>query len=66
MKALADGYPVSVVFRKELPAMWNGYPVMNGDSSDDLMLDRPHNSGYVLGLVAKGDGKKDTSGFVVD
>jgi hypothetical protein len=66
MKALEDGYPVSVVFRKELPDMWNGYPVVNGDSSDDLMLDRPYDSGYVIGLVAKGDAKKDTSGFVVD
>lgn len=66
MKALADGYPVSVVFRKELPETWNGYPVVNGDSSDDLMLDRPYSEGYVLGLVAKGDGKKDTTGFVVD
>jgi hypothetical protein len=46
--------------------MWNGYPVVNGDSSDDLMLDRPYSEGYVLGLVAKGDGKKDTTGFVVD
>ena len=66
MKALEDGYPVSVVFRKELPKTWNGYPVVNGDSSDDLMLDRPYNGGYVLGLVAKGDAKKDTTGFVVD
>jgi hypothetical protein len=30
------------------------------------MLDRPYSEGYVLGLVAKGDGKKDTTGFVVD
>ena len=66
MKALEDGYPVSVVFRNEVPETWNGYPVVNGDASDDLMLDRPYDSGYVLGLRAKGDAKKDTSGFVVD
>ena len=66
MKALEDGYPVSVVFRGELPETWNGYPVVNGDLSDDLMLDRPYDTGYVLGLKAKGDAKKDTTGFVVD
>ena len=66
LKALDDGYPVSVVFRKELPKTWNGYPVVNGDSSDDLMLDRPYDDGYVIGLLAKGDAKKDTTGFVVD
>lgn len=66
IEALADGYPVAVVFRNELPKTWNGYPVIDGDTADDLMLDRPYENGYVIGLKAKGPAKKDQSGFVID
>lgn len=42
---------------------WNGFPVVDGDERDDLMLDIP--SGTILGLRAKGKARKDTSGFVI-
>ncbi len=64
IKHLKDGGVVAVVFRKELPTYWHGFPVVDGDSRDDLMLDVP--KGSVLGLIAKGKAKKDTTGFVVD
>jgi hypothetical protein len=40
-----------------------GMPVVDGDSRDDLMLDVP--LGTILGLRAKGQAKKDTTGFVI-
>lgn len=42
---------------------WNGFPVVDGDERDDLMLDIP--SGTILGLRAKGKARKDKSGFVI-
>jgi hypothetical protein len=60
--ALALGATVSVVFRDKLPKYWHGYPVLDGDASDIVMV---YNRGVVLGLKAKGEAKKDTSGFVV-
>ena len=60
--AIAEGINVSVVFANELPAEYNGAKVLDGDMADDLMLT---NKGIVLGLKAKGDAKKDESGFVV-
>lgn len=59
---LLDGGRVAVVFEDELPAEWNGFPVVNGDEHDLIFL-QP--TGHVLGLKAKGPAKKDTSGFVV-
>lgn len=59
---LANGGIAAVVFN-ELPATWNGFPVYDGDSRDDLMLDIPQ--GSVLGLKAKGKARKDNTGFVV-
>lgn len=63
LKVLEMGGRVSIVFRKELPANWNGYPVVCGDD-DDLIFLKP--KGHVIGLVAKGPARKDTSGFVLD
>ncbi len=63
LEFLAKGGNVSVVFRKSLPATWNGYPVVNGDETDLRFLDP---RGVVVGLVAKGKAKADVSGFVVD
>ena len=37
--------------------------VVNGDTSDLEMI---YNKNVILGLKAKGDAKKDTSGFVID
>lgn len=60
---LARGGNVTVVFRKTLPATWNGYRVVNGDLSDLRFAD---GVGVVVGLTAKGKAKHDTSGFVID
>jgi hypothetical protein len=60
--ALNDGGNVSVVFNGALPNYWRGYKVVDGDKSDLMML---YNKNVVLGLRAKGDARKDTSGFVV-
>lgn len=59
---LNDGGNVSIVFRGELPNYWRGYKVVDGDTSDLVMI---YNKNVVLGLRAKGDAKKDISGFVV-
>jgi hypothetical protein len=45
-----------------LPKTWNGYKVINGDDTDLRYFD-PVN--VVIGLKAKGDAKRDVSGFVV-
>lgn len=58
---LSMGGNVAVVFDK-LPDTWNGYPVVNGDESDLRFLDSKN---VVVGLTAKGKGKKDSSGFVI-
>ena len=63
VQVLKAGGTVAVVFRDGLPKTWNGFPVVNGDASD---LRHRDPKGVVVGLVAKGEGKKDTSGFVVD
>lgn len=54
---------IAVVFSsKVLPTTWNGISVVNGDETDLRFLDPP---GSIIGLYAKGRGRKDTSGFVV-
>lgn len=53
---------VAVVFYKTLPDTYLGKPVVSGDETDLRFLD-PANS--VIGLLAKGRAKQDTSGFVV-
>jgi hypothetical protein len=63
VKVLKAGGTVAVVFRDGLPDTWKGFPVVNGDQSDLRHRDPP---GVVVGLVAKGRGKSDESGFVVD
>ncbi len=61
---LQAGGSVAVVFRsKPLPPTWRGYPVIDGDETDLRFLDPPN---VVVGLTAKGTGKDDVSGFVVD
>jgi hypothetical protein len=63
-KVLKTNHNIAVVFReKELPEVFLGRKVINGDEDDLRFLD-PANS--VVGLYAKGKAKKDTSGFVVD
>ena len=54
---------ISAVFRKYLPTEYKGYQVVNGDESDLRFLDKKN---CIVGLIAKGDAKKDSSGFVLD
>ena len=62
-KILSLGGNVAVVFRKELPKTYLGYPVVNGDEND-LRFKDP--KGVIVGLVEKGLAKKDETGFVVE
>jgi hypothetical protein len=58
----ARGINVAVVFSdKVLPKTWNGLKVHNGDETDLRFLDKRG----IVGLYAKGRGRKDTSGFIV-
>lgn len=63
--AISRGMNVATVFRKALAAKtWKGLPVVNGDKDDLRILDPK--GGHIVALYAKGQAKKDTSGFVVD
>lgn len=68
MTALKMGHNVSVVFSigksEQMPSTWQGAPVFDGDESDARFLDPQ--GGYIIGLRAKGDAKKDKSGFVIN
>ena len=59
---LQHGGNIAIVFKDQLPEYWNGFPVINGDETDLRYFD-PVN--VVIGLKAKGDAKKDKTGFVV-
>ena len=61
-RTLKDGGNIAIVFKNELPEYWHGFKVINGDLTDLRYFD-PAN--VVVGLKAKGDAKKDISGFVV-
>lgn len=62
IEVLNNGGIVAAVF-DEIPTEWNGFPVIDGDGRDDLMLDV--DGAVVLGLKAKGKARKDDSGFVI-
>jgi hypothetical protein len=61
--ALNLGTNVAAVFQKSLPEQFNGYKVINGDTTDLRYFDP---SGVIIGLIAKGKAKKDCSGFVIN
>jgi hypothetical protein len=65
--ALKMGFNVSVVFDlskdEDMPTTYKDIPVHDGDDTDARFLDPQ--GGYIIGLRAKGDAKKDTSGFVI-
>lgn len=58
---LKKGFNVAVVFEK-MPKTYRGYKVIDGDENDLRFTDK---RGVIVGLKAKGKGKKDASGFVV-
>jgi hypothetical protein len=60
-EVLNSGGNVAIVFN-QLPETYKGYKVINGDLTDLRYFD-PKN--VVIGLIAKGDAKKDKSGFVI-
>jgi hypothetical protein len=62
IKILNAGKNVSVVFSQPGIKSWMGYQVVDGDKNDLRFLDP---KGVIVGLKAKGDGKKDETGFVV-
>lgn len=53
---------VAVVFKDKLPETYLGREVIDGTVHDVRFLDK---KGVIVGLLAKGMAKKDTSGFVV-
>jgi len=59
------GCNVAVVFRDKdtIPTSFAGSTTLDGDKDDLRFLDAPHR---IVALYAKGDAKKDTTGFVVD
>ena len=60
-KLLDKNVNIAMVFRNELPELFNGYRVISGDNHDLRFLDT---KGVIVGLKAKGEAKKDQSGFV--
>jgi len=59
--AIRHGVNVAAVFN-ELPKVWRGVEVVDGDKSDLQMLKY---NGVILGLKAKGSARKDTTGFTI-
>lgn len=60
---VSKGNNVAVVWRNKLPETYAGHKVFNGDDTDLRFLDP---KGVIVGLIAKGEAKKDVSGFVLD
>ena len=67
IKSLEGGRRVAVVFStkkgQDLPTQYLGRPVVDGDLHDMRFLD---DKAVIVGLRAKGNGKNDNSGFVVE
>jgi hypothetical protein len=66
LNVLRAGGKIAAVFdiarNQELPLWHDGFPVIDGDKSDLRFQD---GNGLIVGLRAKGDAKRDTSGFVI-
>lgn len=62
LEVINIGGNIAAVFSAELPDEYGGIKVINGDESDLRYFD-PLN--VIVGLKAKGDAKKDLSGFVI-
>jgi hypothetical protein len=75
LEILENSGIVSAVFAEKLPQFYKGFEVFDGDKADDIMIKASKavkvlkrtrkGQGLILGLKAKGDAKKDTSGFVI-
>lgn len=65
LEALRRGFNVAAVFEAKiaLPTAYLGHEVIDGDSHDLRFTDVK--GGVWVGLKAKGDAKRDTSGFVI-
>ena len=63
LEVINMGGNIAAVFSAELPDTYGGIQVINGDESDLRYFD-PVN--VIVGLKAKGDAKKDTTGFVIN
>lgn len=62
--AVDNDMNIAVVFRdKKLPEEFKGLKVIDGDKDDLRFLDP---KSVIVGLYAKGDAKKDKTGFVID
>ena len=61
-QALKLGINVAAVFKNDLPKKYKGKKVVDGDLNDLQMIEFKN---VILGLKAKGDAKKDTTGFVI-
>jgi len=65
---LGGGGNVAIVFntkkKESLPESYMGYKVVDGDLHD-LRSSKVDGSNVIIGLRAKGDAVKDTTGFVV-
>ena len=61
-EALNLGINVAAVFKDNLPQKYKGIKVIDGDLSDLEMIKHKN---IILGLKAKGDAKKDSTGFVI-
>jgi hypothetical protein len=61
IELLGTGVNVAMVFNN-VPETHRGFKVINGDETDLRFLDSP---GVIVGLTAKGDAKKDSTGFVL-
>lgn len=65
---LWEGGSVTILFDgKDLPETWAGWPVIDGDQTDLRFLDRDlfgldQNTGFIVGLRAKGKAKKLAKG----
>lgn len=66
IRMLGKGINVAAVFGtkrgRDLPASFHGFPIIDGDKTDNRFLDPV--GGIVVGLRAKGKAIKDNSGFV--
>jgi hypothetical protein len=62
LEVLRTGGNIAAVFANKLPKEWKGYTVIDGDESDLRFNDGKN---VVVGLKAKGKGKKDETGFVI-